>query len=57
MLAQVAREAGVHPRTLLRWADKGQIPKPMKLKANGRLVYSEESRATILGFAKATVSE
>ena len=57
MLAEVARDAGVHPRTLLRWAQKALIPKPMKLKANGRHVYSAEDRAIIIGFSKATIPQ
>lgn len=56
-LADVAREAGVHPRTLLRWAEAGKIPKPRKLKANGRRVYTAHDRATIIGFSKATISD
>lgn len=53
-LAEVAKAAKVHPRTLERWAEAGKIPKPRRMKANNRRVYSAQDRATIINFARAT---
>jgi DNA-binding transcriptional MerR regulator len=53
--SEVAKAARVHPRTLERWAEAGKIPKPMKLQANGRRVYTASELATIVSFARATV--
>lgn len=55
-IADVAKEARVSPRTLLRWGDSGKIPRPKKLKANGRLVFGREDREAILTFANAIES-
>jgi hypothetical protein len=57
LLSEVAKAAGVHPRTLQRWAEVGKIPKPRKLKANGRRVYTTAQRATIVSFARETTSD
>ena len=53
-IAEVAKEARVSTRTLLRWGEAGKIPRPRKLKANGRLVYTSLDRNAILLFARAT---
>ncbi len=52
LISEVARAAGVHVRTLERWATAGKIPQPKKLKANGRRVYTVAECETIIRFAK-----
>jgi predicted site-specific integrase-resolvase len=50
----VADKCGVSSQTIKRWAKAGKIPAPDKLKANGRLVFTEEALRTAVEFATAT---
>jgi DNA modification methylase len=51
--AEVAKRAGVHRDTLLRWLRRGLIPEPQRDR-HGWRYFSEEQAATVVAFANAS---
>ena len=47
---EVAKLAGIHPRTLERWLRQGKVAEPARNRSNER-VYSEDDVAAIVSFA------
>src|SRR5690348_1767632 len=51
--AEVARRAGIHRDTLLRWLRRGLIQEPARDR-HGWRVFSEDEARAVLAFAKST---
>ena len=54
-VTEVARSAGVHRSTLIRWLYAKKIPEPRRDR-NGWRAFTERERSAIVAFAKAYTS-